>query len=64
MGMDPVKTGEMCELTIVVEGPVGGQALRTFKIVIDQAIDDASQLTDSDHAGNKLKVRLTRFIVR
>ena len=64
MGMDPVKPGELCELTIVLEGPVGGQALTAFKAVIDQAIKDANQIHDTDHGNATLKVRLTRLIVR
>jgi hypothetical protein len=64
MGMDPVKPGELCEVTIVVEGPVGGQALASFKAVIDQAIQDANQIHDTDHGNAKLRVRLTRLIVR
>lgn len=64
MGMDPVKTGEMCELTIVLEGPVGASALHAFKVLIDNAVTDACQIPDADHGNAKLKVRLTRFIVR
>lgn len=64
MGMNPVKPGELCEVTIVLEGPVGAAALHAFKVLIDQAVTDACQIPDADHANAKLKVRLTRLIVR
>ena len=64
MGMDPVKTGELCEVTIVLEGPVGVNALKEFRLLIDQAIDDARQIHDVDHGNARLNVRLTRLILR
>jgi hypothetical protein len=64
MGMDPVKPGELCEVTIVLEGPVGGKALASFRTAIDKAINDANQIPDPDHGNAKLRVRLTRLIVR
>ncbi len=64
MGMDPVKPGELCEVTIVLEGPVGVNALKEFRILIDQAIQDANQIHDADHGNAKLRARLTRLIVR
>jgi hypothetical protein len=62
--MDPVKTGELCEVTIVLEGGVGGQALTSFKAIIDQAIADICQIHDADHGNARLKARLTRLIIR
>jgi len=66
MGMDPVKPGELCELTIVVEGGVDGispHALKEFKKLIDKAIDEAGEICDPCSKKN-LQVRLTRFIIR
>ena len=34
------------------------------KALIDQAVTDAGQIHDTDHGSAKLKVRLTRLIVR
>lgn len=64
MGMDPVKPGEMCEVTIVLEGPVGLPALDEFKALIDQAVKDACKVLDTTHGNAKLKARQTRLIVR
>jgi hypothetical protein len=64
MGMDPVKPGEMCEVTIVLEGPVGVPALDAFKALIDQAVKHACQIPDPTHGNAKLNARQTRLIVR
>ena len=64
MGMDPVKTGELCEVTIVLEGPVGVSALKQFRDLIDQAIQNANQIGDPSHGNAKLKARITRLIMR
>lgn len=66
MGMDPVRPGEMCEVTIVVEGGAVGisaHALKEFKKLIDKAVDDAGQINDPS-SNKKLQVRLTRLIIR
>jgi hypothetical protein len=62
--MDPVKQGELCEVTIVLEGLVSMKALKLFKKVIDDAVDEARNLEDEDHGDAKLQVRLTRLVIR
>jgi hypothetical protein len=58
MGFDPPQLGEVHEVSIELEGPVGEVAFRKFEQELKKCIKDhLGGVQDADHGNAKLKVK-------
>lgn len=60
MGFDPPGLGEVHEICIELQGPVGETAFRDFEKAVKKCIKDLGDLTDGAFGGAKLKVKKTK----
>jgi hypothetical protein len=61
MGFDPPVLGEVHEVSIELEGPVGDAAFQKFEAELKKCIKQhLGGITDADHGNAKLKVKKTK----